>query len=238
MQLHQLIPTRPSIAAMLLGAAALLAACEQKPVPTAPTAPEHAVKTAQPTQPAQLTTPTAPEQPAAQNAQELTPDKLSPAQQANYDRAKAAQQELAATLLGAVGQAMQSGGPEAAIETCATKAPTIAEQVALKHKVHIGRTSFKLRNPKNSPPDWTKPYVQARAEAEVILGSDDGAIKRLSPIRIMAPCLQCHGPADALTEQVSSALKARYPEDQATGFALNDLRGWFWVEASTQAPTL
>ena len=43
-------------------------------------------------------------------------------------------------------------------------------------------------------------------------------------------CLACHGPAEALDEEVRVALAELYPEDRATGFRSGDLRGWFWVE--------
>jgi len=37
--------------------------------------------------------------------------------------------------------------------------------------------------------------------------------------------LQCHGARDKLAPGVADALKELYPQDQATGYAVGDLRG-------------
>ncbi len=43
-------------------------------------------------------------------------------------------------------------------------------------------------------------------------------------------CVTCHGPTDALAPDVKQVLATRYPGDQATGYALGDLRGIAWAE--------
>ena len=40
----------------------------------------------------------------------------------------------------------------------------------------------------------------------------------------------CHGQPDDILDAVKPELAKRYPGDEATGFKLDDLRGWFWVE--------
>jgi hypothetical protein len=45
------------------------------------------------------------------------------------------------------------------------------------------------------------------------------------PIRLKAQCLTCHGPTESIPEPVRVALRELYPQDEATGFAENDLRG-------------
>jgi hypothetical protein len=41
----------------------------------------------------------------------------------------------------------------------------------------------------------------------------------------------CHGPVDAIDEEILAAVAENYPDDQAVGFVEGDLRGWFWVQA-------
>jgi len=46
-------------------------------------------------------------------------------------------------------------------------------------------------------------------------------------------CLACHG--DNIAPEVTAAIRAHYPEDQATGFATGQLRGAFsirWDDAA------
>ena len=117
-----------------------------------------------------------------------------------------------------------------AIDVCATKAPAIAAEVARAHDVRIGRTSWKLRQTGNLPPPWTQPLVDQRVDDECVVMSEGGTIGVLTPIRVAAACLQCHGTAADLAPGVAEALERLYPDDDATGFAAGDLRGWFWVE--------
>lgn len=164
-------------------------------------------------------------------------EQLEPSQRAQLERAKAAQAALAKTLLATVTDAVQTQGPAQAIEVCATKAPQLAADIAAEHKLSIGRTSFKLRQPQNSAPDWAQTLIEARHDKQAVLTSEDGRLAVLSPIRIMEPCLKCHGEEQALAPGVKEALASRYPQDQATGFKGGDLRGWFWIEVPADAPT-
>jgi hypothetical protein len=47
-------------------------------------------------------------------------------------------------------------------------------------------------------------------------------------------CLTCHGPT--LAADVAAAVAARYPRDEATGFAAGDLRGALYVVWRETAP--
>jgi hypothetical protein len=42
-------------------------------------------------------------------------------------------------------------------------------------------------------------------------------------------CLTCHG---SVGSDVAAALRERYPDDRATGYALGDFRGIAWAEVS------
>lgn len=127
-------------------------------------------------------------------------------------------------------EVMQSDGPAAAINVCSNEAVTIAESVGKEHGVEIGRTSFKLRNPNNAPRDWVKPFVKSRVDTPQQVQLENGSLGVLYPIRISVKCLMCHGGDDDILDAVKPELAKRYPNDAATGFKLDDLRGWFWVE--------
>lgn len=144
--------------------------------------------------------------------------------------ALAAQQDLFDRLSGRLMEVISDEGLAAAIEVCSREAPALATQVAHTHAVAIGRTSFQLRNPSNTPPAWASSLVEQRVADARFVDLPDGALGALLPIRLKPTCLACHGTPDQIPAEVQAALAARYPEDQATGFGADDLRGWFWIE--------
>ncbi len=160
----------------------------------------------------------------------IEPDGLTERQRAQRERALDARDDMFASLLGELTGAMTDGGPDAAIEVCAARAPEIAAAAAKEHGVRIGRTSWKLRNPGNEPPVWAELLIDERPTEPVVLADRRGRLATLTPITVAAPCLKCHGPADELAPGVGAALERLYPDDRATGFREGDLRGWFWVE--------
>lgn len=132
-------------------------------------------------------------------------------------------------------QALRAGltdGPVEAIRVCRLDAP----EIALAHSgdgVRLGRASHRLRNPANASPAWVQPILDAylanaedRAPRVASLSGD--RVGYVEPILVQPLCLTCHG--DALTPEVSAEIEALYPDDRATGFAVGDLRGVFWLE--------
>ncbi|MCA9175444.1 MAG: DUF3365 domain-containing protein [Planctomycetales bacterium] len=146
------------------------------------------------------------------------------------ERALAAKNALFTKLSSRLVEAMSSGGPAAAIQVCSQDAVKIAAVVSESQGVRIGRTSFKLRNPRNAPPEWTVPFVEQRVAEPQFVELPDGNTGALLPIKLQTACLACHGPEDTIASDVKAKLAELYPEDQATGFHDGDLRGWFWVE--------
>ncbi len=162
-----------------------------------------------------------------------TPDE--PATVTPRDLAMQAQSDMLDQLLRRLTDALSQGGPAAAISICQKEAPEIAQRVGKKHGVAIGRTSFRLRNPQNEPPEWAQPLVEQRLAEPQFVDLPDGRLGALLPIRLKPQCTLCHGPEAELAEEVKAALDEQYPEDQATGFQEGDLRGWFWVEVPATA---
>jgi hypothetical protein len=55
-----------------------------------------------------------------------------------------------------------------------------------------------------------------------------GSARYLQAIPMQPLCIACHG--SELSTEVSDALAQRYPQDEATGFAVGELRGAFLIE--------
>lgn len=136
-----------------------------------------------------------------------------------------------ADLKAALVDGMQQG-PAAAIVVCREEAPAIAERLSV-NGVRMGRSSHRLRNPYNAPPDWLRPTIDAYAAngaelAPRVIDLGGGRSGYVEPIVMQPLCLTCHG--ETLPPDVAASLQAKYPQDQATGFAEGDFRGVFWVE--------
>jgi hypothetical protein len=156
-------------------------------------------------------------------------------------RAEAAITEFGARLRSALQERLQAGGPVGAIEFCRSEAPRIATEVAAAHGVRMGRTSERVRNPANAATDWQRPVLDQFADAvaageapaaqRAVLREDlpEGvALRMMRGIGVEPPCTLCHG--TATQPEVAAAVAQHYPDDRATGYAVGELRGAFWVE--------
>lgn len=123
-------------------------------------------------------------------------------------------------------------GPEAAISACRLEVPRLARHLAVDG-IAIGRTSHRLRNPENAPRQWVRPLLAAYAEGageqvpQVVRLAPD-RVGYVEPIAIKAPCLLCHG--TGIPSPAAQRIADLYPQDQATGFSVDEFRGLFWVE--------
>jgi hypothetical protein len=123
-----------------------------------------------------------------------------------------------------------SSGAKAA-EFCANNAKEVAKKVSANFPegVVVRRTSLKYRNPDNKPD---------KVDVEVMKGFLDGKLKPKPTLvkvqdknRVYVPliidnvCLKCHGDPKKMDKKVQEIISKKYPEDRATGYKLNDLRG-------------
>ena len=158
----------------------------------------------------------------------LAPEEAAPALRPGLERAERAIRAAACDVERRFGE----GDPDSNAAGCA--------EAAAVPGVKTGRTSARLRNPRNAPPAWAAAYVAAtdgRKAADVGPRAFDlgDRVGLLRPIEVRRRCLHCHAPAEALGEGTRSWLRAAYPEDRALGYALGDLRGFWWAEAPKQA---
>lgn len=146
-------------------------------------------------------------------------------------QAKKAVSNLRSTLMGQVKKAMKSGGASAAVQVCSKQAAKLTADVAKRHGLRIGRTSNRLRNPKNRAPSWMEAILKQEAALKGHQVKDLPAAYGLAfPITTAQACTRCHGEKEKLDPKLIKRLDALYPSDQATGFKKGDRRGWFWVE--------
>jgi hypothetical protein len=150
-------------------------------------------------------------------------------------RAQQAFDEFQAKLIGRMNTALGNGGPLNALGVYRDEALSLTSSIGRERKMRIGRTSHKLRNPRNGPPVWAAPYVNAAAATDfgkastwvVPIGENVGVI---APLETKEVCTLCHGPADKLPPELLGAIRKSFPGDQATGFAAGQVRGWIWAE--------
>lgn len=153
---------------------------------------------------------------------------------------------LAGTLKQALVAAMQSGGPVVAIDVCHVQAIPLTRQVSESSGWQVGRTSLKVRNPDNAA-DEVEQQVLARFEQRLQAGEAVGTIEWMEQrqengktiehfmkaIPVQAPCMACHG--TDLAPAVSQQLDTLYPDDQARGYSLGELRGAFTLKREVPA---
>jgi len=137
-------------------------------------------------------------------------------------------------------QGMQAGGPTAAIQVCNTAAAEIAKQVSEQQGWKIARTSLKVRNSHNKADAWETTVLndfEQRAKqgeaikdlefSEIINKQTKPVFRYMKAIPTQGICLSCHG--DKLAPAITEKLQQLYPQDQATGFKLGDIRGAFTI---------
>ena len=154
---------------------------------------------------------------------------------------------LAGSLKQALMSAMQSGGPQAAVNVCNMQASSITAELNSQQSLQIKRTSLKYRNPNNQPDAWEHAVleqfnqqaiegvaIQEMVHSEQIDMNGQAQFRYMRAIPVQAPCLACHGSEQQIPATVKATLVEHYPDDQATGYAIGDIRGAFSVWQSIE----
>ncbi len=132
-------------------------------------------------------------------------------------------------------QALMAGmqkGPLNAINVCKAQAPEIADALSIDG-IKVGRTSHRLRNPDNQAPGWVNGVLQEYLSDEKdrtpqVVSLANNREGYVEPIALQPLCLACHG--GNLAADVAEQINTLYPDDEATGFEVDELRGVYWVE--------
>ena len=171
---------------------------------------------------------------------ELADDRIRMAEEAQA-RSEILADRFQKELLSALTAAMAAEGPQGAIGVCSSIAPALAAQLSEESGASVRRTALKTRNPA-AKADATEQRVMASWAAAPIdeegrpkrwTAREGGEYRYMRAIPTMPMCLACHG--ENIAPEVTAAIRAHYPEDQATGFAPGQLRGAFsirWEDAA------
>lgn len=137
--------------------------------------------------------------------------------------------ELGKNLMGTI----QKKGTKEAVTFCNKKAYPITDSMAVAQHATIKRVSDKPRNPQNQANtkelDIIEQFKKAIAQNESyepITEIKNGQTQFYSPIITNSMCLQCHGSTDKdINDEVLTTISNLYPDDKATGYDVNEVRG-------------
>jgi hypothetical protein len=160
------------------------------------------------------------------------------AEEAWVGQARDLAQKVPQRLLTVLSAAIEQSGAEGAIGACQVQAPELARQASQASGWQVRRVSLRERNPKAVPDAWERETLQdfdrraAAGESPATLErwalADDAGQTRQRYMRalpVQPLCLQCHGPAEGLSEGVRQRLQTLYPADHGTGYAVGQIRG-------------
>lgn len=133
---------------------------------------------------------------------------------------------------------MQTNGVVSAVSVCSDTAQVLTNNYGIKKGIYIKRVSFKNRNENNDPnrteANALKKFEELMAKGELKESTEYfttieeygiTSVIYLKPILVQAPCLSCHGSLDQIGPEVKDVIKKKYPNDKATGYQLDELRG-------------
>lgn len=136
---------------------------------------------------------------------------------------------------------MKEQGPVETITACNGAAPGLAETHSKASGWQVGRTSLKVRNPKNAPDAWETAVLKEfetrkaagedpmkLAKSEVVEENGHKVFRMMKAIPMADACTKCHG--ETLEKPVAAKVDEHYPKDQARGFKAGDLRGAFTLK--------
>jgi hypothetical protein len=139
-------------------------------------------------------------------------------------------------------EAIAKDGVPGAIGFCSEKALPLTASV----DATLRRVSHKARNPKNKADaaeleilDSYRATMKAgKAPEPQVRRNADGSETFFAPIVLANPtCLKCHGaPGTDIDADTLAALSKRYPQDEATGFQMGELRGMWRITFPASHP--
>jgi hypothetical protein len=134
---------------------------------------------------------------------------------------------------------LSKSGPEGAIEVCKRVAPEIAGELSRQTGARTARVSLRTRNPMLGTPDAWEQTVLTQFDQRAAAGEKPDGLEQaatveepqgrfyryMKAIPVQPLCLACHGTDATIPDAVKARLKADYPHDRATGYAVGQIRG-------------
>jgi hypothetical protein len=130
-----------------------------------------------------------------------------------------------------------AGGWQKAIEVCRKKGPELTGMLSDENTT-MHRTALKVRNPANAPNElekselsfYEKIFEAGDSLKPKLVVDHSGTVHYFKPIKILPLCLNCHGvEGENIAPATLAILKKEYPNDQATGYKIGDLRGLWHI---------
>ena len=142
--------------------------------------------------------------------------------------AQTTKQVLGMNLMGTI----QKEGTLAALTFCNHQAYPLTDSMALVHNASIRRVSDQPRNPKNNADEVARKHIEQYKntisqgkDPKPIVAEKEAKATVYYPIVTNDKCLLCHGKKESIAPDVREKLAQLYPQDQATGYAANEVRG-------------
>ncbi len=142
------------------------------------------------------------------------------------------------TLRSALGLAMATEGVAGAIDYCRLNAHDITSVYQNENIESISRAALRVRNPENAADSLEAVIMEAlialKREGKPLSSrvvTHGGKTHYFRPIILQGACISCHGnPETEIRPAVLEQLAVQYPDDDATGFKVGDVRGvWHLV---------
>lgn len=159
---------------------------------------------------------------------EVAPVKQTP-KEMGMKFAQETQKVLGKNLMGTI----QNKGVDEAVAFCNERAYPLTDSMSINFNARIKRVSDKPRNPENAANTSELAYIEtfkkevaAGGFIEPILKEENGKVYFYYPIVTNSMCLNCHGtPGKTIQTDVVQHLSRLYPDDKATGYDVNEVRG-------------
>ncbi len=151
---------------------------------------------------------------------------------------------IASTLLNQLGQALKTSiandGPVAAVGVCKDVAPSIATNLSSQNGVQVKRVGTRVRNPNTGVPNSWQKEALSEFDSRLAQGEKpadleywrvvDGAqgkreLRFAKAIVTQQLCVTCHGKAEDIPAPLLEKIRAEYPQDEAIGYRVGQLRG-------------
>lgn len=162
------------------------------------------------------------------------------------ERSKAYAMAAFTAMSGKLHHAISDSGLPYAMTFCSAQAYPTLDSLSRAHHVTLRRASVRTRNPADeATPDERKAIdafqnnLSSNQPMEPIVSDVDVLpVHVYLPIQMSMPvCLSCHGVVGTdVTEEHHAIIKTLYPNDNATGHAMGELRGIWHIEFARALP--
>lgn len=142
-------------------------------------------------------------------------------------------------VVAAMQEAISHKGVADAIPVCREEAPKLIQALRESTGWSIKRVSLKARNPDRGTPDTWEAATLREMEEKLAAGAKAETLEKSERVEeggksyfryakalpTGGVCLGCHGPVAGMDATLKARLAENYPQDQAVGYGLGQIRG-------------